>query len=448
MPILPRLRDVDPLRTTVRIAVSGLARAGKTSFLTSVATNLLAGKLLDPAPDLISEAPAGAATLARFDAAANASAMAADPPAWPARTSDISLLALDLTFRRGRLRPDRRLRLEFLDYPGEWLLDLPLLHTSYADWSEQVMTRLEPIPAARDFLDFVQSIERGKGAEEGLAADGSRRYRALLRHLSQAEHLSMLQPGRFLMPPHGTVLPDGGTTPPANEPPYMKFFPFDRSGPFTRLLAERYDAYVRAVRAELSQPSFARIDRMVVLADVLAALHAGQTAFRDVRAALATVAESLRWRNTPGIIPERIANLLPLGGIRRVAFVASKADHVGDAQRHNLKELVSRMTPTGGQAISRAFAVAAVRCTEDCTIPLGNGNATVIVSGVRGRVNRQMLGFFPGQVNPGLADDRPWNETFLEVPQFEPVRFDASGGNGIPNIGLKELFAFLLEDVL
>ena len=326
MSILPSLRDVDPLRTSVRIAISGLARAGKTSFLTSVAMNLLAGKLIEPAPDAIAEAPAGASSLARFDAAGNARAMAADPPRWPDRTDDVSLLALDVTWRRGRLRPDRRIRLEFLDYPGEWLLDLPLLHTSYPKWSEQVMTRLERIPAAHDFLSFVQSIARGAGADEGLAADGHRRYRALLDQLSQVEHISMLQPGRFLMKP------------PGNEPPYMRFFPLDRSGPLARLLGERYDAYVKAVREELAQPSFARIDRMVVLADVLAALHAGQPAFRDVREALATVSEALRWRNAPGIIPERLANLLPLGGIKRVAFVASKADHVGEAQRHNLTE--------------------------------------------------------------------------------------------------------------
>ena len=93
MSILPNLRDVDPLRTTVRVAVSGLARAGKTSFLTSVAMNLLAGKLIDPAPDIATVAPAGAASLARFDAVANAQAMATDPPRWPQPTDDVSPLA-------------------------------------------------------------------------------------------------------------------------------------------------------------------------------------------------------------------------------------------------------------------------------------------------------------------------------------------------------------------
>ncbi len=436
MSILPNRWDVDPLRTTVRVAVSGLARAGKTSFLTSVAVNLLAGKLIDPAPDTTAVAPAGAASLARFDAVANAQAMARDPPEWPKPTDDVALLAIDLTWRRGRMRPDRRVRLELLDYPGEWLLDLPLLSTSYARWSEQVLARLERIPAAHEFMGFVQSIERGAGADEGLAADGSRRYRALLTYLSKVEHLSLLQPGRFLMKP------------PGNEPPYMKFFPFDRSGPLARLLAERYDAYVRAVRAELSQPSFARIDRMVVLADVLTALHAGQAAFQDVRAALATVSEALRWRNAPDFLPERVASLLPLGGIKRVAFVASKADLVGEAQRHNLAELVNRMTPTGGQAVSRSFAIASVRSTEDCQLTLGSGNGAVSVSGVRGKVATQMLGFYPGEISPVLAEDRPWNTSFLKVPEFDPVRFDAARGDGIPNIGLKNLFAFLLEGVL
>jgi predicted YcjX-like family ATPase len=37
----------------------------------------------------------------------------------------------------------RELTLDIVDYPGEWLLDLPLLRTSYEDWSAETI-RLSP----------------------------------------------------------------------------------------------------------------------------------------------------------------------------------------------------------------------------------------------------------------------------------------------------------------
>jgi predicted YcjX-like family ATPase len=134
---------------TVRIGVTGLARAGKTAFLTSLAANLMAmgtgqptlpalaarlgGRRLD-----VALAAAGASAVPRFDYGAHLDALAAEPAVWPARTGAVSLLVLDISISRAGLAgqlPPRHLRLEFLDYPGEWLLDLPLLRMSFSDWS-------------------------------------------------------------------------------------------------------------------------------------------------------------------------------------------------------------------------------------------------------------------------------------------------------------------------
>src|SRR4051794_15427678 len=145
------------LGRTVRIGVTGLARAGKTAFLTSAAANLLAlGAGRPVLPKLMSRlrgrlpsvapAPADADPLPRFDIAQHLASLAQDPPSWPARTDAASLLALDLTLPREGLAaalPPQRVRLEFLDYPGEWLLDLPLLRTDFSTWSEAVLRRLE-----------------------------------------------------------------------------------------------------------------------------------------------------------------------------------------------------------------------------------------------------------------------------------------------------------------
>jgi len=41
---------------------------------------------------------------------------------------------------------DRTLTLDIVDYPGEWLLDLPLLDKSYQQWSAEslALSRMEP----------------------------------------------------------------------------------------------------------------------------------------------------------------------------------------------------------------------------------------------------------------------------------------------------------------
>jgi len=201
-----------PFRRTVRIGITGLARAGKTALLTSIAANLLARRDIAVRP-----APAGAEAMPRFDVQAHVAALAGDPPRWPARTDAVSLLVLDIDVPRPPL-PPRRVRLELLDYPGEWLLDLPLLGRGFADWSATTLRRLEAQPAAAPFLAFVHGLPAG-AADEALARTGTGLYRDLLHRLREEAGLSLLQPGRFLMPPPGP------------SPPWMAFFPMVGGSP-------------------------------------------------------------------------------------------------------------------------------------------------------------------------------------------------------------------------
>ncbi len=446
---LPFAGPGDPLgRKRVRIGVTGLARAGKTAFLTSVAANLRAlgagraslpdmSALLGGRRILVASAEAGASGLPRFDATAHLAALAADPPRWPDRTQAVSLLALDLTVSRRRdFLPSRHVTLEFLDYPGEWLLDLSLLREDFSMWSARVLRRLEGAPPApvRDFLAFARGLPAGAPDSEALAATGHRLYRAALRRLRDEAGLSLLQPGRFLMPPPGP------------EPPWMEFFPMVGAGGLAHLLRRRFDAYRDAVRDDLAAPMFGDLDRLVVLADLLGALAAGPAAFGDAGAALADAAAALRWRRGWG---ETLTALLRLRApprtIGRVAFAATKADHVAARQRGNLVALARHITGlpanTGETA---AFAIAAVRCTEDFVWSL-DGRP---VSAVRGRVlgEQSLTRSYPGEVPDAPPDDGFWAHRFLRLPDFEPMR--PAGDGGVPQIGLDALLAFLLQDVL
>lgn len=443
----------------LRIGVTGLARAGKTAFLTSVAANLLAfgaglpvlpalGVQLAGRPLRVVLAPTGAGEVPRFDLAPHLAALAADPATWPARTSAASLLGLELEIGRGGLAsvlPPRRLLLEFLDYPGEWVLDLPMLAQSFDAWSEATIRRLES-PAlaavAGDFLGFARALPAGALAGDELAQTGVRLYREALRRLRDRAGLSFLQPGRFLMPPPGP------------EPPWMAFFPAIGTGGLVRLLRQRYDAYLQAVRREMVAPLFGRVDRLVVLADLLSALHAGPAAYADVAAALTAVAGALRWQRgwldgLPLLRDLPLPRWLMPGGIRRVAFAASKSDHVAARQRGNLAALVRRLTSLPREAASAAtgaFAVASIRCTEDFVWTL-DGRP---VSAVRGRVvgESQMTRSYPGEVPSEPPDPAFWAHPFLALPDFEPMRLGEAGRTGVPHIGLDELLLFLLRDVL
>ena len=437
----------------MRIGITGLARAGKTALITSLAANLLALSAGRPALPAVSDglrgrklavsiAPAAASDIPRFEVELHTAALAADPPHWPARTTAVSLLVLDVDLpREGLLSPlgPRLRRLEFLDYPGEWLLDLPLIGQDFTSWSDVALRRLEILKTAdipRAFLGFVRGLPAGMGADEALALSGHRLYVDTLRRMRDEIGLVFLQPGRFLMPPLGA------------QPPWMQFFPLPGRSPLAKMMQARFSAYVEAVRRDMISPMFGAIDALVVLADLLSALHRGQPAFADAQSALAAAADALRWERSWTDYLAAFSQLrLPPNPVQRVAFVATKADHIAARQRDNLTSLMRHITRVPrGEARSAVFSIASVRCTEDVVETLGGRP----VSAVRGRIigETRPARFYPGEVPDGVPDDTFWQHRFLALPDFEPMRLPEQGRGGIPQLGLDALVAFLLTDIL
>ena len=374
----------------------------------------------------------------RFDHEAHLAALAADPPAWPARTNASSLLALDLVIPRSgfaQALPPQRVRLEFLDYPGEWLLDLPLLRTSFAAWSGRTLHHLESRPEAAEFRAFQAGLPRNAPADESLAQAGHRLYRAALERLRNEAGLALLQPGRFLMPAPG---PEPGWTP---------FFPHRGAGPLQALLESRYEAYKEAVQRDLSDPLFGNLDRLVVLVDLLSALHNGPAAFRDTQDALAAAAGALRWRRSLLETAVALTRLqAPPRTIARVVFAATKADHVGERQRGNLTALLRQVVAPTAPVRAAYFSMAAVRCTNEEVIQFA-GHA---VSGVIGRRlnDERPVRFYPGEVPHEPPGATFWQHPFLDLPNFEPLRPIDGGKGGVHHIGLDAVLLSLLDDVL
>ena len=172
-------------------------------------------------------------------------------------------------------RGTNRLTIDIVDYPGEWLLDLPLLQLDYSAWSRHALEQSRSASRkaiAKAWHAALAATDPTAPADEAAAARLADLFKAYLRGTRADPHaLSTLPPGRFLMP--GNL--EGS--------PALTFAPFDPRGEvrFPRgslwaMMARRYEAYKTHVVRPFFRDHFARLDRQIVLIDVLAALNGGQ----------------------------------------------------------------------------------------------------------------------------------------------------------------------------
>jgi len=451
---------------TVRLAVTGLSQSGKTAFITSLVYNLL-GAVGRPARLPFLRAAADRRILAaRFieteDAAVSqfplrnmVAALAADPPHWPQSTTDLRRARLSLLFSPaglfGRGNPIGRaagsvaeLRLEILDYPGEWLLDLPLLRQSFGDWSRATLAlarRGVRAQLSRDWLDYLARHPADRAGDPETARQAHILYRAYLDACRRERQLSLLQPGRFL------------NTGRIADPSMLWFCPVPlaaggqvRAGSLAALMEARFDAYKLAI----VEPFFAQlardVDRQIVLADVLSALNAGEEAFADQRLALDTILSVFRFGR------HSLLRWLIGARIDRVLLAATKADHVPALQRDHLETLMANLveTPTlraqAAHARAVATALASIRCTEDGTDVIDGRKVDVVIGLPQGDERR--IRFFPGIVPVTQPPAGFWGERFTDFPIFQPPRIDLTAADGIPHINLDKALDFLLGDAL
>ena len=150
----------------------------------------------------------------------------------------------------------------------------------------------------------------------------------------------MFGPGRFLMP--GDLAGSPALTfaplalPADGEPP---------PGSAWAMMRRRYDAYRDAVVRPFFRDHFARLDRQIVLVDVLAALDAGPDAVRDLQDAMAAVLDCFRLGRGGWL------NALFAPRADRILFAATKADQLHHSAHDRLEAILKQMTEG---AIARA----------------------------------------------------------------------------------------------
>src|SRR5262249_10606200 len=162
------------LHPSVRLGITGLSRAGKSVFITALVHGLVRGGAF-PVFEALAEGRIARARLSpqpddavpRFDYEDHVTALVADR-VWPQSTRQISELRLIIEYQ-SRSGAMRELALDVVDYPGEWLLDLPLLAKSFEAWSAETLEmsgRGPRAPLAKAWLAHSATLDVAGLADE------------------------------------------------------------------------------------------------------------------------------------------------------------------------------------------------------------------------------------------------------------------------------------------
>ncbi len=442
----------------LRLAVTGLSRAGKTAFLTSL-VNQLRHAGLEARLDLMPAAREGRLLGARrvsqpdlgvprfpYDQAM--AALDATPPHWPEPTRGISELRLSI-----RYRPARRallggeaaeLSLDLFDYPGEWLLDLPLMGHDFPGWSRAMLTDTGEQRRAllAEWEQAAAALDPAAEANEAELAEIAALYARSLQAAREAGFAN-LQPGRFLLP--GDL--DGA--------PVLQFFPLPAllqrdEAELAKLppesnyatLAARFRHYQQHIVRPFYRDHFRRFDRQIVLVDVLGALNAGPERFEDLSRALATLMQSFDYGK------RSLLSRMFSPRIDRLAIAATKADHVTPEQHPNLTALLEALLAEPLQDLRyaavpvKALSLASIRATEVHEV-VHQGQRTPALRGTT--LDGESVLVFPGEVPSRLPEADFWRRQGFDFPAFQPAPRE---GGAVPHIRLDAALDWLIGDKL
>ncbi|MGI6853418.1 YcjX family protein [Mesorhizobium sp. 1B3] len=459
---------------SLRLGVTGLSRAGKTVFISALVHNLIHGGRLPLfnaqksgriARAFLEHQPDDA--VPRFQYEDHVEALVASR-IWPDSTRAISELRLTIEYESAsgwnRMFSSGKLSVDIVDYPGEWLLDLPLLGKDYAEFSADAF-QLAALPVrddlSADWRAAASTVDPLADADEMTARRLAESFAWYLKACkADSRALSTLPPGRFLMP--GDL--EGS--------PALTFAPLPdlgqggaRPGSLQAMMERRYEAYKTHVVKPFFREHVARLDRQIVLIDAMQALNAGPAAVADLERALTEILACFR--------PGRGNLLTDLFSRRidRILIAATKADHLHHESHDRLQAIVRRLVD---RAVKRAdvsgaevdvLAMAAIRATREGTVKQGRETLPVIIGTPLAdeTINGETFdGETETAIFPGDLPERP--ESVFEIAeemerQGSPVRFvrfrppklerTAEGVTlSLPHIRLDRALQFLIGDRL
>lgn len=462
------------LNPTVRLGVTGLSRAGKTVFITALIHGLLRGGRFPVFESLATGRIARASLAPQPDDAVprfgyeNHVHTLIDERRWPQSTVDISELRIVIEYQSENASA-RTLTLDLVDYPGEWLLDLPLLNKTYEQWSAESLALSRHGPReklAKKWHANLATLDPNAQEDEQATLTAARLFTDYLRACRDERFaMSLLPPGRFLMP--GNL---AGS-------PALTFAPLDvvldgtaPDGSLWAMMRRRYEAYKDVVVRPFFRDHFSRLDRQIVLVDALSAFNAGPEALKDLESALSGILDCF------SIGRSNFFTSMFRPRIDRILFAATKADHLHRSSHDRLEAILRRMVDRAASKAEFAgaavdvVAISAVRATREAMVQKGRDKLPSILgtpeanetSGGETFDGETEVATFPGDLPADLAALFSDADAFRGLSaataeqadfrflKFRPPAIERMSGEepALPHIRLDRALQFLIGDRL
>jgi len=432
------------------IGVTGFSGSGKSTFITSLIHQLrysneatLGGFL--PARDqkIVNVELLPLNGLELFDYQHGIESLASSPPKWPRPTSTLSGCIVEITYKRdslfsGIIGKTTKLKIEIRDYPGEWLLDIPLLEQDYLSWcreSADILNQPQRKALMGSLFSDLQSISPFDKLSDHDLDNLCQRYSDFLK-VSKLHGLTLIQPGHMLLP--------------SSSDSFDQFFPllglqhYDKKAledadheSVYKVMKSRYITYLNDIVKPFHHDFFKSIDRQVILIDSLKALSGGKDNFEDMMIAFSRIIDSYR------VGSSNFVSKLFSPKVERIIFLSSKPDRVLMNQHENLRYLTNNIiNRVCRQSIRNTIQIeteiaCSVRCTED-----NNSYMTAVLSnGQKGQL-----------AHPEIPEKIPTDEQWAQFENWKPhelqppIISNLQHGGRLPSIRMDKVLKDLIGD--
>lgn len=321
--------------------------------------------------------------------------------------------------------------LELIDYPGEWITDLPMIDKTFAQWSDSCLAQQMSPPQEHYVSEWHQTLQDFNFDEEPTIEAVQDLVVVYRNYLIQAKNagIAMLQPGSFLLKKSGFDWGEEGFTPlPAK-------ISSDVSHPWTILFTKHFKSFQENWLKELRKTTFRESDKQIILVDLFEGLNHSKMHVMQQKETLSHLADVFAYGQQHWFKE----TILRKRSIRRVAFVATKADNAPSMYQKNL---LSLMTDVASSAVTKLaanriaheyFLVSSIRITD-----LGSTTKAIRYTSIEGDYREARFDFLPPYI------------TFIRQQDNYPVLRAAVPKDYKPRmlngIGLDRLFQYLLED--
>lgn len=287
---------------------------------------------------------------------------------WPAPTEDVYGFKMVVRLRQTSqfkkyVFPYTQIVFEFIDYPGEWITDLPMLGKTYAQWSDSSLAQQLTEPQrfyAQKWHSTLEKFDFDVPPEGAAANELVIAYREYLLK-AKAAGIAMLQPGSFLLDGSGFDWRGQGFTPLPSK------ISSDIDHPWTKYFSQQFAHFQSSWLQPLRESTFRESDKQIILIDLFEGLNHSRQHLAQLKETLSHLADVFVYGESSWFAK----TVLRKKEIGKVAFVATKSDLIPEGYKPQLLSLLKDVSAGATAKLSRDnvayehFLVSAIKTTDE-----------------------------------------------------------------------------------